>query len=220
MRRVTSKKKTTVSAGGKPQAVLGVRAHSGWAALVVVAGSPEAPTVIDRQRVVLADPAIPGSKQPYHRAEGWPLAKAEGYLDRCTSKTKQLARQAVSRALANLKGQGYRVTGLGILAASGRPLPTLAATLASHALIHTAEGELFRSSLIEAAEHFGLAVTKVSERELLARGAVALGKPVEQLQARVKELGQPLGPPWTQDEKGATLIGWMALAAAARQGAE
>ena len=50
-------------------AALGFRAHSGWAALVVVAGDPRAPEVVLRERIEMADPELPGSKQPYHAAE-------------------------------------------------------------------------------------------------------------------------------------------------------
>ncbi len=219
MKRVTTPKKRAVKTSGRTQAALGFRAHSGWAALVVIAGPPHEPTVMDRRRIEIADPEIPGSKQPYHAAEGLPLAKAKAYLGRCTHETKLLARRAVSAVVADLREKGHDVVGCGILAASGRPLTTLAATLASHALIHTAEGELFRNALIEAGEHCNLAITKVSERELYARGVADLGIPVEELRSRVAELGRPLGPPWTQDEKHAALIGWMVLAAAARSSA-
>lgn len=216
MKQVTTRRETTVRAGARTQAALGFRAHSGWAALVVVAGPAHEPIVVDRRRIEIADPAIRGSKQPYHAAEGWPLAKAEQYLNRCIGKTKLLAQRAVSAVVAGLREKGHDVVGCGILGASGRPLTTLAATLSSHALIHTAEGELFRNALIEAGESCGLALTKVSERELYARGAVALGVPAEELQSRVTELGRQIGPPWTRDEKCAALIGWMVLAAVAR----
>ncbi len=216
MRRV---KKQAVKTGLRTLAALGFRAHSGWAVLVAVAGPPHRPAVVNRRRIEIADPEIPGSKQPYHAAEGWPLAKAEEYMSRCTHRTKLLAQRAVSAAVADLREKGHDVVGCGILGASGRPLTTLAAALASHALIHTAEGELFRNALIEAGRHCDLAVTKVAERELFARGAAALRIPVEELQRRVTELGRPLGPPWRQDEKYAALIGWMVLAAAARPSA-
>lgn len=219
MRRVTARKKRAVKASVSTKAALGFRAHSGWAALVVVSGPTHKPSVVARRRIEIADPAIRGSKQPYHAAERGPLAKAEKYLNRCIAKTRLLARQAVFAVVNDLRQTGLDVVGCGLLGASGRPLTTLAATLASHALIHTAEGELFRNALIEASEHCDLAVTMVTERELYARGAADLGLSVEELQSRVTELGRPLGPPWTQDEKHAALIGWMVLAAAPRRSA-
>lgn len=217
MSRLTSRKKTEAGASVNTPVALGFRAHSGWAALVVVAGPPRRPTVVERGRIEIADPAIPGSKQPYHAAEGWPLAKAEEYLNSCIGKTKLLARRAVAAIVAGLREKGHHVVGCGILGASGRPLTTLAATLASHALIHTAEGELFRNALIEAGEECSLPTTRVKEKELFARAAEDLGTPVAELQRRVAEMGRPLGPPWTQDEKCAALLGWMVLVAARRR---
>jgi len=46
--------------------------------------------------------------------------------------------------VADLRGKGYRPVGSALLLASGRPLPKLETILASHALIHTADGEHFR----------------------------------------------------------------------------
>jgi hypothetical protein len=34
---------------------------------------------------------------------------------------------------------------------------------------------------------------------------------VSELERRVQEMGKPLGPPWTQDQKYAALVAWMAL---------
>ena len=201
----------------KTHAALGFRAHSGWAALVVIAGSPRAPAVIDRRRIELVDPRTPGGKQPYHAAERLELKKAEELVGRCTDDARRLARQALRAVMDDLREKDHDLVGCGILLGSGRPATTLAATLASHALIHTAEGELFRDVLTHASERCGLAVLGVRERELFARGAAELRVPVEELQRRVTEMGRPLGPPWTQDEKHATLVGWLALAARSRR---
>jgi hypothetical protein len=201
----------------KTRAALGFRAHSGWAALVIVAGSPRAPAVVDRRRIELVNPRTPGGKQPYHAAEKLELKKAEELVRRCTSDARGLARRALRAVVNDLRDKDHDVVGCGILLGSGRPATTLAATLASHALIHTAEGELFRDVLTHASEHCGLAVLGVRERELFARGAAELRVPVEELQRRVTEMGRTMGPPWTQDEKHATLVGWLARAARSKR---
>jgi len=196
---------------------LGLRAHSGWAALVVVRGPASSPVVIARQRIALADPQIPGSKQPYHAAEGRPLAKAEEYLNRCITHTQELAREAVHEVVDHLRRRGHDLVGCGIITAAGRPLPRLAEILASHPLLHTAEGELYRNALIEAGEECGLPVRRVPERELFSLAVAELHMSAKKLRNRVTELGQTIGPPWTQDEKYAALLAWMLLAAASRQ---
>jgi len=194
-----------------PRAALGFRAHSGWAAVVVVSGTAAAPVILDRRRIEIAEPKVRGSKQPFHAAEPLPFKDAEQLIRRCTKSTNGLAERAVRGVVDDAQGKGYRVAGCGMLTASGRPLPDLAAILASHALIHAAEGEMFRQALIRASEGCGLPVTKVRERELLERAETALRTPAEKLQRRLADLGRPLGPPWTQDEKLATLAALLAL---------
>jgi hypothetical protein len=88
----------------------------------------------------------------------------------------------------------------------------LAATLRSHALIHTAEGEFFREVLVRACEHCSLPVTKVKEREVWERATRVFRFPPADLQERIAGLGRSLGPPWRQDEKLASLAAWIALA--------
>lgn len=171
--------------------------------------------MIDRRRIELTDPRIPGSKQPYHAAEGQAFKEAEETVERCAGTAKRLALGAFRSVIAGLRKAGYEVVGCGLLLASGRPLPALASILASHALIHTADGELFRDALTYAAEQHGLPVTRVREKELLARAAADLCIPADDLQRGVNALGRSIGPPWTQDQKLAALVGWLALAARA-----
>lgn len=197
-------------------AALGVRAHSGWAALVVVAGTPQRPVVTARRRIVIADPAIPGSKQPYHAAEGWPLSKARHYLERCARRTKRLAARGVRDVLHEAQAGGQTLVGCGLLTASGRPMPALEHALSSHAMLHTAEGEFFRRALVEASEACRVRVSRIREKELFAQAAALLRMHAAGLQRRVTRLGRPLGPPWSQDEKRAALVAWIVLAAAAR----
>ncbi len=193
-------------------AAIGFRAHSGWAVMVAVAGTLRSPHILDRRWMRLADPLISGSKQPYHAAESLECKQAKGLLERCSDSSRLLARQGIGAALSDLEKQDYEVRGCGILMASGRTLPSLDAILASHALIHTAEGELFRDVLAEAAEHFHLPVTRVGERELFLRASTELHIPAERLQQQLTELKKIVGPPWRQDEKHAALVAWMSLA--------
>ena len=206
---------------GSPRVALGLRSHSGWAALVAVGASrgdspvPSDPEVVLRRRIELADASIEGSKQPYHEAEGKKPKEAERIVGRCTDSSRRLAREALRAVVDVLRAGNHDVAGCGLLLASGRPLPAdLHAILASHALIHAAEGEMYRDVLRRASEHLSLRVTGVREREVLARAAEATGRPPSELQRRVAEMGRALGPPWRQDEKLATLAAWTVLAQA------
>src|SRR5258707_14955546 len=196
-------------------AALGFRAHSGWAIAVAVSGSPSKPVVLERRRIVTADAAIPGSKQPYHAAELLDLPKAEALIRRCRDSSNRLAESSVSDILTQLARKGHRMAGAAILFASGRPLPDLAAILRSHPLLHTAEGEFFREAMVRASEHCSLTVTRIKEREIWDRGAAMFHLDSADLQRRIGELGRSLGPPWRQDEKLASLAAWIALAESA-----
>src|ERR1035441_7055975 len=123
---------------------LGFRAHSGWAAMVAVGGTMDAPQVLERRRIVIADPEMPGSKQPYHAAAELPFSKAEELVQNAIESSRALALEAMSATVKALQSQGHEVAGCGILLGSGNALPGLERILASHALIHTAEGEMFR----------------------------------------------------------------------------
>ena len=197
---------------GSTRAALGFRTHSGWAAVVAVTGTLRAPEVLDRRRIEIADSSLPGSKQPYHAAEELPLEKAKSLLKRLETSSARLARQAVGDVVEDLKARGFAVVGCGLLLASGRPLPALASVLASHALIHTADGQHFREALLQASERHRLRVFRVKEREVSALAAARFRIPADELQSRVNALGKGLGPPWTQDQKLAALAGWLALA--------
>jgi hypothetical protein len=187
-----------------------LRAHSGWAALVAVGGSAASPQVLDRRRIEMADD--PKAKQPYHAAEELPLAKARALLDRFARVARERAAGGLGAALADLRTDGYDVVAAIVLTASGKPLPALESILASHALIHTADGEHFRDALAFGAQQHQLPVTRIREKDLLARAAQAVGRPAPDLQAAVTAWGKPLGPPWTQDQKLSALGAWTVLA--------
>ena len=200
-----------IIAGMIQKAAIGLRAHSGWAALVALTGPADSPEVIARRRIEIADPKIRGSKQPFHAAEALKFPDAKVYIEQCVRSTERLAREALQAAIDGLRDRRAEPAGCAIILGSGRKLPGLEAILKSHALIHTAEGEFFRNALVEACGHCGIPVLGVKEKELFERGAAQFRTPVSELERRVQEMGKPLGPPWTQDQKYAALAAWMAL---------
>ena len=182
--------------------------------MVALAGPPDSPHVIDRRRIEIADTEIRGSKQPYHAAEPMDFPDAEAFLKRCARSTSRLAVHSLRSAIDDVRARGYQASDLGVTLGSGRPLPALKAILSSHALIHTAEGEFYREEMLKAGKRCGLSVLGVKERELFDRASLHFRMPLDELDRRVAELGKPLGPPWTQDQKCAALIAWLALSGA------
>jgi hypothetical protein len=194
------------------QAAVGFRVHSGWSALVTVSLENGAPTVLSRERVHLVETFSYKFRQPYHTAEKMPLEKARAFVAEVLSEAKRLATRALRSTEAELGRQGFQVERSALLLASGRTLPSLDRILLSHALIHTADGELFREALRHSSAHCGLEVTCIKERELLDRGGQTLRTNRDKLLRRLTELGSALGSPWTQDEKYAALAAWLVLA--------
>ena len=194
-------------------AALGFRVHSGWTALIVVALEKNQPIILVRQRPHLVATFSYTFRQPYHTAEKMDLAGAQTFLDQQRDEARVLALSALRSAQTEATQQGYKLTRAALLLASGRPLPELPKILASHSIIHTADGEFFREALLHACAQCDLALTTVKERELLATASTSLRKKPAALTTFITNLGKPLGSPWTQDEKFATLAAWLALAA-------
>jgi hypothetical protein len=194
------------------RAAIGVRMHSGWAALVAVSNSAGTMEVIDRRRVTITTPETPGANQPYHFAENLDLPDAEKFLGNCFAASESLALTAVRDVVGELRGRQYLVVGSALLLASGRPLPPLSKILASHALIHAAEGEFFREAFSRACESLDLSVTGFRERNLDECVQTTFGKAATRMRRQVSALGRSLGPPWTKDQKTAALAALLVLA--------
>jgi hypothetical protein len=194
------------------QAALGVRVHSGWAVVVAVGGEPKHPAVLNRRRIEICDLKIVGSKQPYHAAERLELTKAQKLVDHCRTSTTSLASAELLALVNALSKRGVDLVGCGLLISSAKTVSNLATILASHALIHSAEGDFFRRAIAEAAEKCSLTVTAFREKEIYERAASEFKSTQEQLATSLSALGKTVGPPWTEDEKLATLAAQMVLA--------
>src|SRR2546427_10970951 len=195
------------------QAAIGFRVHSGWAAAVAVCVDKGSPVVLARQRVHLVETFTYEFRQPYHTAEKMLLGQAREFIARMQVEARRLAYRAVRELESRTQEQGVKLTRCGLLLSSGRPLPALERILASHALIHTADGELFREALLHASARCGLRDFTIKEKELVDCAENILRLKSAVLMRRVTELGRPFGAPWSQDEKFATLAAWLTLAA-------
>jgi hypothetical protein len=193
-------------------AALGFRAHSGWAAAVAVGGSPRSPEVIDRRRIALIESGSPGGVQPYHVARTLGLPKAEQFIQGVIGVVDRTTLLAVREFAEAINAEGRAVVSCGIVLASGRALPSLEATLRSHAMVHTAEGELYRAAIARAAKNLKWQCVRVPERDLYKLAAKHLRIPEPKLKLRITEMGRGQGAPWSADEKCATLVAWLALA--------
>jgi len=191
--------------------------HSGWGVLVAVSGDANSIEVVERKRIVITDPAIPGANQPYHHAAGLGTSElgfreSEKYLASCATVSERLAFTAIEEVVRAFERQDYRVVGSAVLLAAGRPLPPLAKILGSHPLLHAAEGQFFRNAVIQACQRLKLTVAEIRERDLEDQAKTVFGPAASQLQRRIAALGSSIGPPWTKDHKAAALAALLILA--------
>ena len=193
------------------QAAAGFRVHSGWAAMVAVCLEKGAARVLARERVHLVETFTYKFRQPYHTAEKLALAPAREFVAGVEKESQELAYRAMHGLRAESQKQGFELTRCALLLASGRTLPSFEKILASHALIHAADGDHFREAISCAAKRCGLESVGIKEKELLERAKKSLRVQPAALQRRLTELGKPFGAPWSQDEKFATLAAWLAL---------
>ncbi len=199
-------------------AALGFAPHSGWAAVVAVSAEGNGLRVLVRDRIEMADPGEPEARQPYHAVEEASIAEGSRRLAAYAATAERMAYGGLREIVGRLAGQGRRVIGVGILDSAGRVGNSLADTLASHALIHTADGNHFRSALAAASQRCRLDVSRVRARDLESEASAALGREVPALQGILKALGRETGPPWGADQKAAALMAWLVLARASVRG--
>ena len=191
--------------------VLGFAPHSGWAAVVVVAGTATAPRVLLRERIELVDAVHAGARQPYHTLEAMPQGEARARLAQFEQAADALAVNAVGSLASRAREAGAEPIAAGILDSAGRRGATLEAILASHALIHTADGDHFRQALERGCEGLGMPVTRWPRRGLEERAAASLKRTPGSLARALGALGLGLGAPWGADQKSAALIAWLLL---------
>ena len=165
------------------RAAIGFSVHTGWAAAVAL-GGPRA-RVLARERLVLADSDY--GRFVYHAARETPAFAAE-----MVKESRQVAVKRATRALRDLVAQlaDHRVIAIAVPPAR-RALPPLEKILASHSLVHSAEGELFRSALVTAAGRARL--------------------PVVEAAAAVLPALEVTTPPWGKDQRTAAALAWAAL---------
>jgi hypothetical protein len=194
-------------------AALGFAAHTGWASMLAAAGPPTAPEVLLRARIeMIAD----GSRFAYHIARELPLDAAARTVAAAAERARTQARAALRAALEDLRARGYDVVASGLIVAKRPVSGELAAVLASHSAVHSAEGELYRAALREASAALKVAVVEVRAADLLARGAALLGVGEADLAERLAAIGKVVGQPWSKDFKDALLVAGLALSSRRR----
>jgi hypothetical protein len=83
--------------------------------------------------------------------------------------------------------------------------------LKSHALVHAAEGQLFRHVIATASEACRMPAALVPTKDLVSRAARAMELSAPDLTAPLVAMGKALGKPWAADQKESALAALVAL---------
>ena len=193
---------------GRPAvAVLGLRPHTYWTAAVALAGPVEAPQVLERRRITFAE----GDERLVFHQAAEVGENAEALIEKVRIATEANVRREIALFVADLAASGIAVRAATAPDTPGRPAK-LEDILASHAHIHAGEGRFYRDVVAAGCETAGLEVRRVFERDLPREVSEKLGVDETGLAERLKQMGAALGPPWSEDQRLATLAAWLALA--------
>jgi hypothetical protein len=183
----------------------GFKAHSGWAALVVIGFPASDIQLIDRRRIELVDPDdADWAKQPYHAADELPPAEARRLVERATKAAHRVAIREMRALKERTRKAGHEMIGCAVLVGSPMPDWTIDQIRSVHVRMHKAEGVLFPAALSAAVSACGLRLVRVPENELRAS---------DNDTTTIARLGKTAGPPWGKDQKNAALAAMSILSA-------
>jgi hypothetical protein len=189
--------------------VFGFKAHSGWAALVVLGRQKDDLVVVDRRRIELVENEW--ARQPYHAAEGLKSEIARDLVKRGVDAAHKVGVREMCAALKRETDRKNEVKACAVLVGSPMPDWSVDEILAVHFRMHKAEGVLFRDALIHAAKECKIKAVGIPEKELLSYAEHELKAPASKLIAQIAALGKSAGPPWGKDQKEATVAALIAL---------
>ena len=187
----------------------GLKAHSGWAALVVLGRQKDDLVVVDRRRIELVEHEW--AKQPYHAAEGLKSEVARDLVERGIDAAHKIAVREMRAALKRETDRKNEVKACAVLVGSPMPDWSVDEILAVHFRMHKAEGVLFRDALIHAAKECKIKAVEIPEKKLLSHAEHELKTPANKLASQLSSLGKIAGPPWGKDQKDAALSAMIAL---------
>ena len=124
--------------------------------------------------------------QPFHDAEGLPIAEAESLIAAALDAAIARAARDLAPIVADLAEAGLELSGAAVATKVYRLPSTLEAILRSHTSCHAAEGQMTGDALVGACEQLGIAVTVVPNLDI---------------DPRAEPVGKLLGPPWRKEHK-------------------
>jgi hypothetical protein len=187
---------------------IGLRAKTGRAIAVVLGGRFDAPQILKRVELRIADPAYPETSQPYHEVLDLPWDNAQVAVRAIASRIEKVASKEIGRLVREAQAEGAIVCGIGIVGAAERNLERIGST---HIRAHAAEGVLFRAVLEAGAAANDVPNRRFDERSLDEIAETELRLSTTRIKAQLAEMGRCVGSPWRADEKAAATAAWVVL---------
>jgi hypothetical protein len=194
----------------------GLKAHSGWCALVVIGKSGSNYRVIDRRRIELVEEGNRSGAAPYHAAVGLHPDRAREVVERGAEGAHRVAVREMQAAVERSHSLQHEIVACAVLVPAPMPQWSTEEILAVHFRMHKAEGVLFPDALAKAARACALPLVAVPEKTLWVTAEHELAVPHADLIETTAALGKAVGPPWGKDQKHAALAAMIALARVSR----
>jgi hypothetical protein len=195
------------------RAAVGLTVKSGWASAVLLTRTGESLAVADCRAVMLSDPDVAESRQPYHA--GFGMARTAGTrLSRLVASVRRFGRTSMNRLLRQYADEGHMICGAGVVVGSLVEPRTIGN---DHIRIHALEGQLFRTIVQTSLSKRGVKCSVWRERDLFGAAGERLGRKEHVLRTALLNLGQDVPGSWRAEQKAAALAAWIVLEARTRR---
>jgi hypothetical protein len=189
---------------------LGVRVKSGWAVVVLLTETAQSPELSDVNRIVLCDPRLPETRQPYHASMG-KLETNSAKVNQRERVVRTISQQSLARLLKGYRGKGFRIMRAALVVGS-QINPANIANL--HIRAHALEGRLFRSAIEQSLQAHQIRTEVLLERDAYPTVAARLKQSSDDVKRAIQDLRRSASAkerPWRAEEKLAALAGLFAL---------
>ena len=188
---------------------LGFRVKSGWAAVVLLTGTPRSPKVSDASCVQLSDPRLPETRQPYHAGTG-ELETDSTTINRRERVVRTISEQTLTKLVTTYRQKGFRIRRAALVVGSKINPDDIANP---HIRAHALEGRLFRSVVEQSLQAHAIRSEVLLERDAYSSVAAVLKQSGDDLKRTIQNLGPSTSVKgrWRAEQKLAALAALLAL---------
>ena len=184
---------------------VGMFIRCGKATAVLVAKTDTGIQLMDRRVVLLADPAIPDTIQPYHVYETQSGTKADQYIQKLIRRVHEVAEDSIRELYREYAKLGQTPDRAVLVVGSTVDPDTLKN---EHIRWHALEGQLFRTAVKDAFASRKVKSVVITSKAIFKTGADILKMNENELKQTIRELGREMQS-WRAEDKAAALAAWL-----------